>query len=124
LQKVSVGASNQVLETVGGFSLDHTERDGVLGVDRCHRPVHVDECGHESGAGSMRTLQLARHLQAELARPRAREYISRREFQRISGLDPVLARLGAVAGCLLPVMILICGRLVAIRPPLIVTLAA
>src|SRR5205823_1808122 len=64
----------------------------------------VDESKHEPGARAVRTLELTRHfLKAELARPRARQFVRRRELQVVCRFGAVPTRLGAFPGCLFPV---------------------
>src|SRR5439155_19405552 len=59
---------------------------------------------HERGARAMCTLELARHLlEAELARPRARQLVRRRELHGVCGFGAVPDRLSAFTGCLFPV---------------------
>src|SRR5947209_17757643 len=71
-------------------------------VDR-FEAVDVDECKHEPGARAVRTLELTRHfLKAELARPRARQFVRRRELQAVCRFGAVPARLGALTGRLSP----------------------
>src|SRR6184192_982926 len=72
-------------------------------VDR-FEAVDVDECKHEPGTRAVRTLELTRHfLKAELERPRACQFVRRRELQAICRFDAVPTRLGAFTGCLFPV---------------------
>src|SRR5207248_10055113 len=72
-------------------------------VDR-FEAVDVDECKHEPGARAMRTLELTRHfLKTELARPRSRQFVRRRELQVVCRFGAVPTRLGAFTGCLFPI---------------------
>src|SRR5436309_1918532 len=72
-------------------------------VDR-FEAVDVDENKHEPGACAVRTLELTRHfLKPELARPRPRQFVRRRELQVVCRFGAVPTRLGAFTGCLLPV---------------------
>src|SRR6266487_1899018 len=72
-------------------------------VDR-FEAIDVDECRSEPGARAVRTLELTRHfLKTELARPRARQFVRRRELQAVCRFGAVPTRLGAFTGCLFPV---------------------
>src|SRR6266576_1220736 len=72
-------------------------------VDR-FEAIDVDECKHEPGARAVRTLELARHfLKTELARPRARQFVRRRELQAVCRFGAVPTRLGAFTGRVFPV---------------------
>ena len=63
--------------------------------------VDVDEREHERGARPVCTLELARHLlEAERARPRARQFVRRRELQVVCRFGAQPERLGTFAGCL------------------------
>src|SRR5206468_11167420 len=62
------------------------------------------ECKHEPGARAVRTLELTRHfLKTELARPRARQFVRRRELQAVCRFGAVPTRLGAFTGRVFPV---------------------
>src|SRR5438046_4797029 len=63
-------------------------------VDRLEA-VDVDECQHESGARTVRTLELTRHfLETEPAREGARQLVRRRELQAVCRSVAVAKRLG------------------------------
>src|SRR5881394_3739881 len=66
--------------------------------------VDVDECQHEAGARTVRTLELARHfLETEPAREGARQLVRRRELQAVCRFRAVPKRFGAFTGCLCPI---------------------
>jgi hypothetical protein len=66
--------------------------------------VDVDESKHEPGARAVRTLELTRQfLKTKLSRPRARQFVRRRELQVVCRSRAVPTRLGAFTGCLLPI---------------------